>query len=196
MQPLETVSLPELPDEPAPTPRRNPVAEAIAQARAAAEALAAEYPDLADDERAWLDTLDGITDAIDVADRFIRRSLARKRLADAATQEIADLQERKARFTRQAEAARNLALTIIAAAVAPDGKGRLRLERPSYTASLRTSPATVFVTDLSKLPETLLRPPAPREPDKATIAKMLKDGAKIEGAELRPGAPYLEVRTR
>lgn len=99
---------------------RNVVEEALAQARATAETLAAEFPDLAEDERAWLDTLEGLTDALDVCERFIRRALARKRLAEGCAAEIRELQARKARFERQQEAAEKVAFTLLLAACPPD----------------------------------------------------------------------------
>lgn len=193
--PTDTQVAPEPRSAIAPPGRTIYLSEAIAQARHAAEALATAYPDLADDEVAWIDTLDGVTDAIDVADRLIRRSMARARLAEAAKAEQADIAARATRFAAQAEATRNAALAILSAALPPDGKGRIRLERPSYTASVRTAPPKVLVTDEHALPPTMTRQPPP-EPDKAAIKAALTAGKNVPGAILSNGTPYLEVRTR
>jgi len=54
-------------------------------------------------------------------------------------------------------------------------------------AAIRKTPAKVIVTDISKLPEALIRRPPP-EADKITIGKLLKAGETVEGAEMsNPG---------
>lgn len=164
------------------------VQRAIEQARAFAAQMAAEFPDLADDERAFLDTLEGETDALEVCDRVLRRSLARQRLATAAKQEKGDIEARIARFERQAKGAKEVALAILQAAGVPDRKGVVRLERASYTATISQAAASVEVTDAAKLPPACLRQPPP-EADKAACKARLEalqaaiDEAETEAAE-------------
>jgi hypothetical protein len=148
------------------------VADAIAEARVVAEALASEFPDLAEDEKAWIGTLEGITDALDVADRLIRRALRCRSLAAAAKQEMNDLAVRKARFEGQDEQLTAAALAIVQAACPPDGKGRVRLERPRYTASIANVPPKLIITDPDALPERFKRVTV--EPDKHAIIKALR----------------------
>lgn len=202
----------------APTgPRRVTVSEALEQAHEFAKLMSAEFPDLAEDEEAFLGTLEGETDVLEVVDRLVRRHLARKRLADAARQEKADIEARIARLTRQADGAKALALTLLQAAGTPDRKGKIRLERASYTASVGLAGGGVEVTDASMVPASCLRHVAP-EPDKAALKAMLEAmeatladaearGAEDEAAEVRanlaaigarlvPARPSLTVRTR
>lgn len=200
---LASALFPAMPQAP-----RSPFGVIIDQLRASAEALAAEYPDLADDDRAWMDTLEGITDGVELADRILRRRNSRKRLEEAAGVEIADLQKRQARFAKQAAAAERAAMVVLAAAVPPNKKGTVELERPSYTARLRKGTLKVEVTDMALLPPELIRtPPAPEPtPDKVAIAARLKaqqeaidagaDIKPLEGAKLVRGETTLVVTLR
>jgi hypothetical protein len=163
------------------------VADAIAEARVVAEALAADFPDLADDERAWIDTLSGVTDALDVADRLIRRTLHVRALIAGCKQEIAEITARKERFQRQDERLTAAAQAIVTAACPPDGKGRVRIEQPRYTASLAHVPPRLIITDQDALPKHLLRVTV--EPDKNAIIKALRAQASAVEALPRDATP-------
>jgi hypothetical protein len=64
-----------------------------------------------------------------------------------------------------------------------------------HTASVRDGSPGVVITDLALIPPTLMRQADPT-PDKAAIAKALKAGGTVPGAELRNGQPILTIRTR
>lgn len=62
-----------------------------------------------------------------------------------------------------------------------------------HTASIRAGSASVIVTDESAIPAEYMRQPPPA-PDKAALARALKNGAQIPGAVLRNGEPGLTIR--
>ena len=62
-----------------------------------------------------------------------------------------------------------------------------------HTASIRAGSASVIVTDESAIPAEYMRQPPP-QPDKAALARALKNGASIPGAVLRNGEPGLTIR--
>lgn len=62
-----------------------------------------------------------------------------------------------------------------------------------HTASIRAGSASVIVTDESAIPTEYMRQPPPA-PDKAALARALKNGAQIPGAVLRNGEPGLTIR--
>ena len=96
-------------------------------------------------------------------------------------------------------------------------RGRIRLERPSFTAAVTQLPPSVVITDANALPERFVRRPPP-EPDKAAIKaalvardKALAEAAKqgdeavaaamaahpeIPGATLSNGGQALRISTR
>lgn len=165
------------------------VTEAIERARAAAEALRTEFPDMEADAELWDTSIESMTDALEVADWLVSRSLDRKTMAEAAKERAAALRDRAARFARSAETARAAALAIY------DSAGMRKRETIEWTASVTAGRPSVVVTDAAALPAAYLRHPPP-EPDKAALKDALTAGASIPGAELSNAAPSLTVRTR
>jgi hypothetical protein len=64
-----------------------------------------------------------------------------------------------------------------------------------HTASVRDGSPGVVITDPALIPPTLMRQADPT-PDKTAIARAIKAGGTVPGAELRNGAPVLTIRTR
>lgn len=62
-----------------------------------------------------------------------------------------------------------------------------------HTAHVRAGSASVIVTDETQIPQEYMRQPPPA-PDKAAIARALKDGANIPGVVLSNGTPGLTIR--
>jgi hypothetical protein len=163
--------------------------EAIERARAAAEALRAEYPDIEDDADLWDTSIESMTDALDVADWLVGRALDREAMADAAKVRAEALRDRSTRFAKSAKSAKAAALAIY------DSAGLKKRETVEFSVSIRAGQPSVIVTDAAALPDEMLRCPPP-EPDKAALKAALLAGSQIPGAELSNAAPFLTIRTR
>lgn len=165
------------------------ITEAIEQARAAAQSLRAEYPDIEDDADLWDTSIESMTDALDVADWLINRALDRESMASAAKERADALKARAERFARSGKTAKAAALAIYESA------GIKKRETVEWTASLRAGQPAVVITDAALIPAAYLRQ-LPPEPNKTALKEVLQAGARVPGAELSNGAPSITVRTR
>ena len=65
----------------------------------------------------------------------------------------------------------------------------------THLATVSDGRAGVLITDPALIPADLMRQPPPA-PDKAAIAKLLKEGRPVPGATLGNGGPQLTIRAR
>jgi hypothetical protein len=165
------------------------VDEAIAQLRAAADMLEAEHPDLAADERAWLDTLDGMTDGLDLAEWLAERALHLSAMEDAAAERAKLLHARARRFGAEQDRLKGVILALV------DAAGGKKVVRPSMTLSPRATAAKLIEMDAAQTPPSLMRHPPP-EPDKAAIKAALAQGSDIPGWALSNGGRTVAILTR
>ena len=178
-------------------------ADAVRIARETATALIEAFPDVADDPDAFLGTLDGECDALDVAERLVKRALEREELAEevayllAQKKEAADaLRERKGRFERQAQRLFDGALEILQACQV-EGGPKPKLVRAGFTASIRHPAETqrkLLCIDEAQTPDRFKR--IVREPDKDAIRAALLAGQDVPGWSLGNSAPSLAVRVK
>ena len=164
------------------------LSQIAAEYRRHREALLADYPELADDDQALSDTLDGETDAIDVIARFIREGREDEAMAAALDAMMKDMGERKARIRSRADRRRGIALSLMQAI------GERKVERPDFTASIRAVPPKVEITDEAALPDALCK--VTRAPDKVAIKQAIEHGDQVPGAVLGNGGESLTVRTK
>src|SRR5271169_3536297 len=107
------------------------------QAQAAAlivslkQRLLEECPDLDEDPKLWLDTLDGQSDAIDTIRHLIRASIDADVLAEAIRQRQAEIAARAERAERRKQAFRTAALNLMELA------GISKLPEPDFTARVQ-----------------------------------------------------------
>ncbi|MBK8909157.1 MAG: siphovirus Gp157 family protein [Rhodospirillales bacterium] len=139
-----------------------------------------------DDEAAFLDTLDGETDALDIADELIVRALEADALAEAARAQARDLSARAGRMDARSAAIRAQMLALI------DAMGVRKLERPRATLSRRTGTVSVRIVDEAEVPTQLCR--VERVPDKTAIKRALEAGENVPGAELGRGPDGVTLR--
>lgn len=59
-----------------------------------------------------------------------------------------------------------------------------QIKCPYFVLSVRTNPASLKVDSNAIIPESLLLPPKPREPDKKAIKEMLEQGVVVDGCRL------------
>lgn len=141
-----------------------------------------------EDETAFLDTLDGETDAVDILDRAIRYMQDADALAAAIKAQEADLSVRRKRIEARSEAHRATLLTII------DAMGMAKVERPLATISRRAGGTSVCIVDEAAIPSQLCK--VVSSPDKAAIKKQLQAGEIVPGAALETGPDGVTVRVK
>lgn len=173
-------------------PTAHQLATALAHRAYLKEQLLVQFPDLAEDERALLDTLDGESKLDDMLAEVMRSSEDDAMLVAGIKERMTELNERKARLERRVEAKREIVCRTM------DKANLQKIERPDFTLSLRKSPPAVLITDEKLIPDDYLihpEPPAPK-PDKAGIAVALKGGKEVPGATLSNGNVGLQIRKK
>lgn len=163
--------------------------EAIARLREAADALAVEHPDLAADERAWIDTLDGMTDGLDLAEWLAERVLHLKDMTRSVEARAEALYKRGQRFDADADRLRGLILALV------DAAGGKKVVRASMTLSPRPTPAKLVEVDAKLTPAAMLKQPPP-VPNKDAIREALMLGGEVPGWAMSNGGRSLAILTR
>lgn len=140
------------------------------------------------DETAFLDTLDGETDAVAIADLLIAKMLDDEALVEAIDQQLKALADRKARLYRRQSTAKDAIGALL------DAMGLKKLERPRATVSRRAGSMSVRITDEASIPSQLCTVKTTTSPDKAAIRRQIEAGEAVPGAELVRGEDGLLVR--
>lgn len=140
------------------------------------------------DADAFMDTLDGETDAADIADRLIAELADAEAMAEAIRAQEADLKSRRGRYELRGEAFRRQLLNLL------DAVGEKKLERPRATVSRRAGMPSVQITDEAAIPTQLCK--ATITPDKAAIKAQLLAGEAVPGAQIVIGEDGVTVRVK
>jgi hypothetical protein len=148
--------------------------------------LLESYPELQDDELLRLDTIEGETDALEIAARLVRWHNHAKAMEKAVAQERADLFKRQERYKHQTENAKTTIETLMRA------MDVRKLELAGATVSMRAGSESVVVDDVDELPQGCFS--IERKADKAAIKASIKAGDTIPGARLERGADTISVR--
>lgn len=142
------------------------------------------------DEQTFLDTLDGETDYLDIADALLRDMQEAEALA-AATKALADEYATRAkRIADRPKAIKRALLTLLEAAEVK------KLERPAGTVSRRAGALSVQITDADAVPSQLCTVKTVTAPDKAAIKAQIEAGETVPGAELVRGDDTVTVRVK
>lgn len=163
----------------------NPILAAEDVAREI-NALLAEYPQLADDEELFRDTLEGNTRFNEIMDRLLSEMRDNETLAEAAAQRIGKIRERQTRLTHRVQFYRSLMhrlLTLTGLKSVALGEAKI---------SVVNSPDKVIVTDESAIPDEFCK--ITREPNKTAIKTAIKNGQYVSGATLSNGGTTIQVR--
>lgn len=152
-------------------------------------AIAAHLHDeLGEDERAWLDLLEGETDLFE----WVRRLLCRIEEDDGVQADLAEqIANRTVRKNRAAERVKS-ARTAITALLECAKLDKLTL--PEATVSLRDVPPKAIVNDEAAVPEALTK--IKRSPDMAAIKAEMEAGRAMPGVTLDNGALSLTIRRK
>jgi hypothetical protein len=138
------------------------------------------------DPDTFLDTLDGETDALDIADKLIAEMQAADALADAAKAQADALASRAARLRARSHAHKAQFLPLL------DAIGVKKLERPAATISRRQGSMSVQIIDPASIPSQLCKIVA--TPDKTAIKAQIEAGVDVPGARLERGPDGVTVR--
>ena len=153
-------------------------------------ALIAEWPELAFDEQALTDTLDGINGAQDVIAKLIRRSKEDEASVEALKSLEAEYAARRERLSQRAAAQKKAALDLMSEC------GLAKIERPELTAWIAHSKPRAVVVDDAILPDDLVQVVVQRKPDRDAIKKAMDDGRTVPGVVMSNGSEYLTVRIK
>lgn len=157
--------------------------------KAMKERLLVAFPELAEDESALLDTLEGATDLDTALVALFESAELDKLLAASLKERIGAMQERLARLSDREKRKR----TIIAETM--ESAGLKKIEAASVTLSIRPSPAAVVITDEAAIPAEFWREKITKSPDKTAIKDALAKG-EVPGAHLSNGGISLSARTK
>lgn len=162
--------------------------------KALRDELLRQFPTLADDEPALVDTLDGESDFDEHVRAVVVSAMSDEDLAkglkEALKSRKADWEKRIVRLQERAYSKRLVILQAMEIA------GRKRFEFPEATVSIRApGKGMVIVTDERALAADprFWRPIAP-EPDKVAIGEALDAGETVEGATRSNPMPTLQIK--
>lgn len=152
--------------------------------------LAARLRDLCgEDEQAFVDTLDGETEAVEAARRVVRWIAEQQAQEGACNGLAATYKARASMFSERQERAR-LALFHFLSEM-----GQKSMPLPEATLSIVAGRVKVEgEPDVDTLPDRLVR--VKREADKAAIKAALEAGEAVPGCSLSNNAPTLMIRVR
>lgn len=147
------------------------------------------YPELLEDDEAWLATLESETNFNEVLTSVVRRIEDTKALAIGTKDRLDELKTRKDRFELRIEKLRELAFKIMQDAELN------KIELPEATLSLRAGqPQLIGDTDAEALLPEFRKIHV--SPDKVAIKEALKAGRTVPGFSLSNSQPSLTIRIK
>ena len=150
-------------------------------------ALMAEYPQLADDEELFRDTLEGNTRFNEIMDRLLSEMRDYETLSEATAQRIGKIRERQTRLTHRAQFLRALMHRLLTLT------GLKSVALAEAKVSVCNSPDKVIITNESDIPDAFMK--ITKEPNKTAIKNAIKNGTYVPGATLSNGGQTISVRT-
>jgi hypothetical protein len=165
------------------------IADSVDHLRLEIEAMLREYPELAEDDVARLDTLDGVTDVREMLERLARNLDDTKGLQEGVHIRIDELSARESRFMARCEILRCLMFKLM------DGAQIKKIELAEATLSLRNSPPRlVGEADPQSLPDDLCK--ITRTVSRTKVREAIESGHRIEGFQLSNAQPSLVVKVK
>lgn len=143
---------------------------------------------LLDDERLYLDTLEGETDLYELTRRLLDQVEADEGVQAALNQQIADRETRKDRAGERVKANRAAVLALLNAAKLD------KLVLPEATLSVRDVSPKPIVTDEAAVPDDYCK--VVRKPDMAAIRAGVEAGATLPGVSFDNGGQSLTIRRK
>jgi hypothetical protein len=150
--------------------------------------ILARAPEIADDDQALLDTLEGETDVYEQVTALIRDARRSKAMAKGIAEIISDEQARKSRLEVRSERLRKFAFDAMQECGIP------KIEACDLTISIGKGVPSVIITNDDCVPDSLCK--IERTPKKLEIAELLKSGEFVPYATLSNAPAVLKVRAR
>lgn len=151
------------------------------------ERVSSDFPDI--DEETLADTLEGLTSLHEKLCAVIRSQQYDRVMMDALKLRITEMHDRIKRYEAQFENKKDLIAVVMERA---DIKS---IKEPDFTASLRTTPRKLTVTDEDALPECYWRQRSPTL-DRQRLLSDLNANLDVPGAVLGNGGMTVAVRVK
>lgn len=164
--------------------------QALAELHNAAEMLREQFPGIDSDDVAWLDNLEGVTDAVSLAEHLAERAIYLVSLQAAALDRAKQLQARAKRFEAEEERLRSILLALV------DAAGGRKMVFAGCTLSPRNVQPKVVAVDEAQTPPQYLVEVTTQKPDKRAIRDALEIGAEVPGWYLSNAARSLAILVR
>lgn len=144
--------------------------------------------ELDEDERLYLDTLEGETDLYELV-RLLLNEIEKDEGDQAVlAEQIESRKSRKHRLEARVESNRTAIMALLGCA------NLEKLTLPEATVSTRRLPPKAFVTDEASIPDDLCR--FTRKPDMAAIKAALESGRAVSGTSLDNGGQSITIRRK
>lgn len=164
-----------------------PLIQAAEADRRIRDELVRRFPDLGDDEKTLLDTLDGLSDFDSQAAALVRSIIVDEGMAVGCDLAAKEVEKRRDRLKQRAKAKRSALFNAMELA------GRKKLENlAEATVFIAKNKRAVVVTDEDVIPACYWEP-QPAKLDRAALAADLAAGAEIDGATLDNGSRSLRI---
>ena len=144
------------------------------------------FPDLAEDEDALADTLEGEHSFPDQLADIVRSALEDEAKAEGMKDFLGKLRDRQAWLKQRAAKKKKIVLYFM------EEVGLKRLDPPDFTCTRRVTQPGVQVINEDDIPDDYWR--IKREPDLSKIRQFLKDGTAIPGCTLKNASETLTIK--
>ena len=159
------------------------------QLRLQIENIRLVHPEIAEDNEAWLATLESQTDFNEILTTIVRRIDDTEALIIGTKERAHDLKARTDRMEQRVRTLRDLTFKIMQSADLP------RVELPEATLSLRAGQQRlVGEADPNELPDALVK--ISRAVDRTAVKDALRAGQTVPGFELSNSQPSLSIRIK
>lgn len=160
----------------------------IHQYNQAKEQLKAQYPDLEEDDEAFIDSLEGLTDLDSFMSKLVIKINELESHAEGLKALEATYSSRRKRMLSSAEKLEELAYKVMT------DVGKTRLALPEATFSIARTPRKVIITNPEEIPDEFQR--ITKEPNKTAIKQALENGKQVIGAILSNGGSTLKINRK
>lgn len=146
------------------------------------------HDQLAEDERFYLDTLEGETDLYELTRLLLVRIEEDEGVQAILSEQMADRTARKQRAAERVKHNREAIMALLQCA------GIDKLTLPEATLSVRNVPPKAIVTDEAAVPDDFCK--FTRKPDMAAIKAGVESGAAVPGVSFDNGGTSLTIRRK
>lgn len=156
--------------------------------RQAIENLRLHYPELEDDDEAWLASLESETDLMECLAKIVEQIDEAQMLSIGVIGRIAVLQTRLEWHVRKEKALRSMAKKLM------DAAGITKAKLALATLSIQQGRESVRILDEASVPDALCK--IERKPKLTDIKNLLQSGTSVNWAVVERSEPTLSIRVK